>query len=90
MTRIQDTLFKKRMTQADLYNRICEISEIPVTRAMLSRICTGRQKNYHTNTLLKICFALEVSPNEIIEPKDYINLFKQDFIQSVSDEFGIA
>jgi DNA-binding Xre family transcriptional regulator len=90
MTRIQEALFKKRMTQSDLYNRIVEISEVPVTRAMLSRICTGRQKNYHTNTLLKICFALEVSPNDILEPKEYLHLFKEDFVQSLSNEFGIA
>jgi DNA-binding Xre family transcriptional regulator len=90
MTRIQEALFKKRMTQSDLYNRIVEISEVPVTRAMLSRICTGRQKNYHTNTLLKICFALKVSPNDILEPKEYLHLFKEDFVQSLSNEFGIA
>jgi len=90
MTRIQDELFKKKMTQGDLYNKICEISKIPVTRAMLSRICTGKQKNYHTNTLLKICFALQVSPNEILEPREFLNLFNEDFVQSLGNEFGVA
>ena len=40
---------------------------------VISRICCGVKKNYHIYTLLKICVALDCTPNEIIEKEEFID-----------------
>ena len=44
--------------------------ETPVEQYMLSRIQCGKQKNYHTDTLIRICRALDVTPNDILDWED--------------------
>ena len=39
----------------------------------LAKIVNGKKQNYELFTLLKICLALNVSPNEIIEKEEFIN-----------------
>ena len=39
---------------------------------VISKIVNGKKTNYEIFTLLKICVALDVTPNEIIEKDDFI------------------
>jgi len=39
---------------------------------VISKICSGQKTNYHIDTLLKICLALNVTPNDIIEKDDFV------------------
>jgi DNA-binding Xre family transcriptional regulator len=82
-TKIQTLLMDKHMTQSELYDKISSIFETKVTRAMLSNIIKGKQSNYHVNTLIKICIALECTPNELLDSEIYLHLFKPSFLQSM-------
>jgi DNA-binding Xre family transcriptional regulator len=82
-TKIQELLMDKHMTQSELYDKIASIFETKVTRAMLSNIIKGKQSNYHVNTLIKICIALECTPNELLDSEIYIHLFKSSYLKSI-------
>ena len=75
-TKLQTILNHKNMSQKDLYNLIKENSKEPVAEYQINRICKGVVTNYHIKTLIKICEALKVTPNEILTKSDYDNLFK--------------
>ena len=69
-TKIKEILIKKRISQTELYNLIREKCNSHLGQDVISRIVNGKKKNYELFTLLKLCVALNVSPNQIVE-RDY-------------------
>jgi DNA-binding Xre family transcriptional regulator len=76
VTKLRMLLLERGMTQKQLLEIINEQAVTCVPQYQLSRIVNGKATNYHVNTLIKICRALEVTPNEILQKKDYNSLFK--------------
>ena len=66
-SKLQAILFERGIKIVDLYNKIEEENDKPVAKYMISQIVNGKRTNYEIITLNKICKALGVSPNEIIE-----------------------
>lgn len=75
-TKLQQLLDLKGWTQTDLYRVTEELCEIPVSRSMIVNIATGRTVSYNVTTLMKLCVALDVMPNDLIDKKDFIDLLK--------------
>ncbi len=69
-TKLKEILIKKRISQTELYNLIREKCNSHLGQDVISRIVNGKKKNYELFTLLKLCVALNVSPNQIVE-RDY-------------------
>jgi DNA-binding Xre family transcriptional regulator len=76
-TKLQKMLNERNLSQKWLYDKIKEECEIPVGEYQINRICKGKTTNFHLNTLMKICKALETTPNEIITKSDFDNLYKK-------------
>jgi DNA-binding Xre family transcriptional regulator len=76
-TKLQKMLNERNVTQKWLYEKIKEQCLVPVGEYQINRICKGKTTNYHLTTLMKICKALETTPNEIIAKSDFDNLFKE-------------
>ena len=76
-TKLQKMLNERNVTQKWLYEKIKEQCLVPVGEYQINRICKGKTTNFHLNTLMKICKALETTPNEIISKSDFDNLFKE-------------
>ena len=66
-SKVQAILIQKNMKIVDLFNRIKEDNKKPVAKYMISQIVNGKRTNYEILTLVKICKALGVTPNDIIE-----------------------
>jgi DNA-binding Xre family transcriptional regulator len=75
-TKLQTILNHKNMSQNDLYEIIKANCKSPVAKYQINKICKGTLKNYHTQTLIKICQALGVTPNDILSKSDFLELFK--------------
>lgn len=71
-TKIKQILEKRNITQGELYEKIKASCNSYLGRDVISKIVNGKKKNYEIYTLLKICVALNVTPNEIIEKDDFI------------------
>jgi len=66
-----DTILQERgMSQGDLVRLIRTKSGFKIGRDRISKICTGRLKNYTIETAVMISEALEIPVDEIIEIKD--------------------
>jgi DNA-binding Xre family transcriptional regulator len=66
-----DTILQQRgMSQGDLVRLIRTKSGFKIGRDRISKICTGRLKNYTIETAVMISEALEIPVDEIIEIKD--------------------
>ena len=72
-TKLKEILIKKRISQTELYNLIREKCNSHLGQDVISRIVNGKKKNYEIFTLLKICVALNVSPNQIIERPYFVD-----------------
>jgi DNA-binding Xre family transcriptional regulator len=72
-TKLKRYLIENGVSQTELHNRINEQCKEGLGMDVISRICCGVKKNYHIYTLLKICIALDCTPNEIIEKEEFIN-----------------
>jgi len=72
-TKLKQLLVKRNMTQSELYEIIKENCKSYLGKDVISRIVNGKKQNYEIYTLLKICMALDVTPNQIIEKDDFIN-----------------
>jgi DNA-binding Xre family transcriptional regulator len=72
-TKLKKHLIENGITQTELYNRINEQCIEGLGMDVISRICCGVKKNYHIYTLLKICVALDCTPNDIIEKEKFID-----------------
>tara|TARA_R110002012_G_scaffold67580_2_gene176074 strand:- start:85 stop:762 length:678 start_codon:yes stop_codon:yes gene_type:complete len=66
-SKVQAILMERNMKIVDLFNKIKEENAKPVAKYMISQIVNGKRTNYEIITLNKICKALNVSANEIIE-----------------------
>ena len=73
-TKLKSILKEKRMSQTELYNRIKEECIVGIGLDVISKIYSGKKSNYHIDTLLKICVALNVTPNDIIEKENFIKV----------------
>jgi len=71
-TKLKRYLIDKNISQTELYNRINEQCKEGIGMDVISRVCCGVKKNYHIYTLLKICVALDCTPNDIIEKEEFI------------------
>ena len=67
MTKIKKILIEKSMSQKDLYNAINENCKTPIGKDRISKIGNGKLTNYSMHTLLKLCMALDVTPNDLLE-----------------------
>jgi DNA-binding Xre family transcriptional regulator len=74
-SKLKQILEERGMTQKDLFLTMKEKCETPVPLYQISKICSGKSTNYNTTTLIKICAALMVTPNEILSKEDYAHLF---------------
>lgn len=66
-TKIEQILIDRGMSQGDLVRLIKAKSGFKIGRDRISKICTGRVKNYSVETAKMIAEALEVSMDDIVE-----------------------
>lgn len=66
-TKIEKILRERNMSQGDLVRLIKAKSGFKIGRDRISKICTGRLKNYTVETARMISEALEVPMDEIVE-----------------------
>lgn len=78
MSKLKKILEDREMTQRELFALIKANCHTPVPLYQISKICNGKATNYTVNTLIKICAALMVTPNEILSKEDYNALFLSD------------
>ena len=71
-TKLKLLLEKRNMTQSELYNIIKDNCKSYLGKDVISRIVNGKKQNYEIYTLLKICMALNVTPNQIIEKDSFV------------------
>jgi|TARA_R110002020_G_scaffold474816_1_gene707609 DNA-binding Xre family transcriptional regulator len=72
-TKLKKLLAEKRISQTDLFNLIKKHCKTYLGKDVISRIVNGKKTNYEINTLLKICYVLSCSPNQLIEKEQFIN-----------------
>lgn len=72
-TKLKGILRRKQVSQTKLYERIKDQCKVKLGRDVISLITNGKKTNYHIDTLLKICLALDVSPNDIVEKENFID-----------------
>ena len=72
-TKLKKILANKNMTQSELYELIKDNCKTYLGKDVISRIVNGKKTNYEIFTLLKICMALNVTPDQIIEKTDFLN-----------------
>jgi DNA-binding Xre family transcriptional regulator len=71
-TKLKLILEKRNISQSDLYEKIKSSCKSYLGKDVISMIVNGKKKNYEIYTLLKICVALNITPNEIIEKDEFI------------------
>ena len=67
MTKIESILMERNMSQGDLMRLIKHKSGFKIGRDRISKICTGRLRNYTMETAVMIAEALEVPLDSIVE-----------------------
>jgi transcriptional regulator with XRE-family HTH domain len=70
MTKLELLLQERGMSQGDLMRLIRDKSGFKIGRDRISKICTGRLKNYTLETAVMISEALEIPVDEIVELKE--------------------
>ena len=76
--KLSDVLWAKRMSQRDLVKKSKEMCVTPLPSYLISNLCRGKVTNLQVTTLIKICRILDVTPNDILSAKDYMDLFKEN------------
>tara|TARA_R110002124_G_scaffold212856_1_gene378922 strand:+ start:2582 stop:2839 length:258 start_codon:yes stop_codon:yes gene_type:complete len=71
-TKLKKILANKNMTQSELYELIKDNCKTYLGKDVISRIVNGKKTNYEIFTLLKICMALNVTPDQVIEKQDFL------------------
>jgi DNA-binding Xre family transcriptional regulator len=71
-TKLKKILQQKKMSQNDLFEKIKSSCNSYLGKDVISKIVNGKKQNYELFTLLKICVALNVTPNDLIEKDDFI------------------
>jgi len=74
MTKIKLILKQYKWSVRDLHRKIEEQGET-IPYYALTQMVNGKRTNYNIITLKKICSALDVSPNDIVE--DEVKVFEQ-------------
>jgi DNA-binding Xre family transcriptional regulator len=73
ITKIHLILEKRGLTRKDLFNLIAKkYPDEPISPDAVSRIVSGKRKYYSTPTLFRICGALGVTPNQVLDYEDEI------------------
>ena len=72
-TKLKKILKNRNLSQTDLYELIKSNCKTYLGKDVISKIVNGKKENYEIHTLLKICVALNVTPNDVIEKNDFIN-----------------
>jgi len=67
ITKLEAILLERNLSQGDLIRLIHDRSGFRIGRDRISKICTGRLKNYTMETAVMIAEALEVSVSDIVE-----------------------
>jgi len=67
LTKIEIILLERNMSQGDLVRQIERNTGFRIGRDRISKICTGRMKNYRLETAVMIAEALNVSLDSIVE-----------------------
>lgn len=73
MTKIKKILSDRSMSQKDLYKAIEDKCITPMGYDRISKIVNGKICNYSMFTLLKLCLALDCTPNEIVDKETFVN-----------------
>ena len=71
-TKLKLMLERKGISQGDLFYKIKGVCKKGIGRDVISNIVNGKKENYHIHTLLKICLALNCTPNDIIEKDEFM------------------
>jgi DNA-binding Xre family transcriptional regulator len=71
-TKLKKYLRENSISQTELCNSIKLMCKSSLGNDVVSKIVNGQKLNYHIDTLLKICVALNLTPNDIIEKDIFI------------------
>jgi DNA-binding Xre family transcriptional regulator len=69
-TKLEKILLERNMSQGELIRKIQENSGFKIGRDRISKICTGRLKNFTMETAVMIAEALQIKVDDIIELKN--------------------
>lgn len=69
-TKLESLLLQRNLSQGDLIRLIYDKSGFKIGRDRISKICTGRMKNYTMETAVMIAEALDVKVDDIVELRD--------------------
>ena len=73
-TKLNEILIDKGINRNQLYLMIeAKYPYDAISRDALSRIVSGKRKNYSLYTLFRICSTLNVTTNEVCDIEDYEN-----------------
>jgi len=72
MTKLKEILIEKGISQAELHRRIIQNCKTPIGKDRISMIVNGRVNNYSLFTLLKICMALDITPNDVVDKELFL------------------
>ena len=73
ITKIHLILQRRGITRKDFFNLIKKkYPDEPISPDALSRIVSGKRQYYSTTTLFRICGALNVTPNQVLDYEEEI------------------
>jgi len=71
-TKLKAIMLKKNIKRKDLVALINEQNkEQPISPDAVSRIYNGSREDYKISTLLRLCKALKVTPNQLVNYEDW-------------------
>jgi len=73
--KLQTVLIERGISQTELSCMVGRLFKVGIGKDAINRIVTGKKQNYHLFTLLKICYALDITPNDLIEKEQFLNEF---------------
>jgi len=72
ITKLKMLLLERGISQAELTKRVAEKCHTPIGKDRISKIVNGKVNNCPLYTYLKICMALDVTPNDIIDKEHFL------------------
>jgi DNA-binding Xre family transcriptional regulator len=72
MTKLKKIIIDRGISQRGLYNLVNKKCKTPIGYDRISKIVNGKTTNYSLHTCLKICIALDLTPNDIIEREPFM------------------
>ena len=72
MNKLKAILIEKGISQEELHRLIIDKCKTPIGKDRISMIVNGKVNNYSVFTLLKICMALNVTPNDIVDKETFL------------------